>query len=138
GICLGMQLAVVEFARHVCGIKNASSSEFTPQGKENVIDLMESQKNIEDKGGTMRLGAYTCEIQKQVNGRETRAHAAYQKTTVSERHRHRYEVSNRYRPRLEEKGLVVSGRHFLDPKKEEFLVEIIELTDHPWFLGCQF
>jgi CTP synthase len=137
GICLGMQLAVIEFARHVCGLKDANSAEFKPDGKENVIDLMESQKEVTDKGGTMRLGAYACQVLAKVGNKATKAHAAYKKDAIQERHRHRYEVSNKFRPQLEEKGLVVSGKHTLEGSRTE-LVEMIELADHPWFLGCQF
>jgi CTP synthase len=136
GICLGMQLAVIEFARHVCGLKNANSAEFKPEGKENVIDLMENQKVVTDKGGTMRLGAYLCQVLSKHGGKATKAFQAYKKEQVSERHRHRYEVSNAYRSNLENSGLIVSGR-FASPQGGE-LVEMVELADHPWFLGCQF
>jgi len=137
GICLGMQLAVIEYARHVCGLDHASSAEFKPENDQNVIDLMDSQKEIRDLGGTMRLGAYPCQITPKFNGKPTHAFAAYQKDKISERHRHRYEVSNHFRPRLEENGLLVSGR-YVDAKKGIELVEMVELPDHPWFLGCQF
>ena len=137
GICLGMQLAVIEFARHQCGLKNASSNEFTPKGDQNVIDLMESQKGVSDKGGTMRLGAYTCDLLQKKDGKPTRAYQAYKADQISERHRHRFEVSNRFVEELENNGLVVSGRH-RDTQTGLELVEIIELKDHPWFLGCQF
>ena len=137
GICLGMQLAVIEYARHVCGLKSASSSEFLPQGKENVIDILESQKAVTEKGGTMRLGAYSCQILKQRNGTPTKAFEAYGRETVSERHRHRWEVSPTFRAQWEEMGLLVSGKYVnLDEKTE--LVEMVELPGHPWFLGCQF
>ncbi len=132
GICLGLQLAVIEYARHQCKLPEAHSAEFKPNGASNVIDLMESQKNLTDKGGTMRLGAYSCKIKK-----DTRAFAAYQKEMISERHRHRFEVASGFVTRLEANGLVISGRN-IDPKSKEELVEIIELPDHPWFLGCQF
>jgi CTP synthase len=132
-----MQLAVIEFARHVAGIRDASSSEFTPDGKANVIDIMEAQKGVTDKGGTMRLGAYECRISPKFNGKSTRAFSAYGKEQITERHRHRFEVSNQFRPKIEEKGLLVSGR-FLDEKSGTELVEMVELPNHPWFLGCQF
>jgi CTP synthase len=141
GICLGMQVAVIEYARDVCGIAGANSSEFTPEGKANVIDMMESQKGVTDKGGTMRLGAYTCHIQAKHAGKSTKAFAAYAKETISERHRHRYEVSNEFRPKLEEKGLLVSGKHVLTEAGKETgidLVEMIEIPGHPYFVGCQF
>ena len=143
GICLGMQLAVIAFARFVCGMKSASSAEFRPDGKENVVDLMESQKELSEKGGTMRLGAYPCQVIQKVQegsggpGLKTRAYSAYQKESISERHRHRYEVSNRFLGSLQEKGLIVSGK-YTDSSTGAELVEMIELADHPWFLGCQF
>lgn len=136
GICLGMQLAVVEFARHVAGLKEANSAEFRPEGKQNVIDIMESQKGVKDLGGTMRLGAYACQVLPKFSGKTTKAHAAFGKETISERHRHRFEVSNQFRPELEEKGLLVSGK-FLNKENGTELVEIVELPNHPWFLGCQ-
>ncbi len=137
GICLGMQLATIEFARHVCGLDHASSAEFKPENDQNVIDLMDSQKGVTDLGGTMRLGAYPCKITPSIKGKVTHAFGAYQSETISERHRHRFEVSNAFRGRLEEAGLSVSGR-YLNPKTQEELVEMVELPDHPWFLGCQF
>jgi CTP synthase len=127
GICLGLQCAVVEFARNVCGMKNANSSEFK-KTKYNVIDLMPDQKDVKDMGATMRLGAYPCVIQE-----KTKSHEAYKSNYISERHRHRYEVNNKFRRKLMENGLVLSG---LSPDKE--LVEMIELKDHPWFVACQF
>lgn len=127
GICLGLQCAVVEFARNVCGMKNANSSEFK-KSKYSVIDLMPEQKNVKEMGATMRLGAYPCVIQN-----NTKAYAAYKTNYISERHRHRYEVNNKFRRKLTDKGLVLSG---LSPDKE--LVEMIELEDHPWFVACQF
>jgi CTP synthase len=127
GICLGMQCAVIEFARNVCGIKNANSSEFK-KNKFSVIDLMPDQKNIKNMGATMRLGAYACTVQ---NG--TKAMEAYQVNYISERHRHRYEVNNKFRTRLTDRGLVLSG---LSPDME--LVEMIELPEHNWFVACQF
>jgi CTP synthase len=127
GICLGMQCAVIEFARNVCGIEDANSAEFDKKAS-CVIDLMESQKKIKDKGGTMRLGAYPCVIQN-----NTKAFDAYKQNEISERHRHRYELNNKYRDILSENGMVFSG---LSPDGE--LVEISELKDHPWFIGVQF
>ena len=127
GICLGMQCAVIEFARNVCGIRKANSSEFKVN-KFSVIDLMENQKNIKNMGATMRLGAYPCTLKE-----NSIAHKSYKQDLISERHRHRFEVNNKFRNKLSENGMVLSG---LSPDKE--LVEIIELTSHPWFLGCQF
>lgn len=127
GICLGMQCAVIEFARNVCGLKEANSAEFV-KNDFNVIDLMEDQKSIKDKGGTMRLGAYPCNLKKGTN-----AYKAYGQTNISERHRHRYEVNNNFRNILEENGFQFSG---LSP--DENLVEISELPNHPWFVGVQF
>jgi CTP synthase len=128
GICLGMQTAIIEFARNVAGLDDSHSSEFAPDCANPVISLMESQQHVTDMGGTMRLGGYTCRL---VPG--TRAAAAYGSAEVSERHRHRYEVSNRYRDLLESHGLRLSG---LSP--DGTLVEIVELERHPWFVGCQF
>ncbi len=128
GICLGMQMAAVEFARNVCNLKNAGSTEFRKNCAEPLIHLMEEQKTVSRKGGTMRLGANLCSIAK-----GTLAHAAYNMTETSERHRHRYEFNNRYRDIFTQNGMVLSGIY-----REKDLVEIIEITDHPWFLGCQF
>jgi len=128
GICLGMQLAVVEFARNVCGFKDANSTEFKAETPYPVIDLLPEQKEIEDKGGTMRLGISPCKVVE-----NTRAWQAYADEIIYERHRHRYEVNNQYRDRLVEQGLVISG---ISP--DERLVEIIELKDHPWFVASQF
>ncbi|MBN2848991.1 MAG: CTP synthase, partial [Coriobacteriia bacterium] len=127
GICLGMQVAVVEFARHVTGLEGANSAEFDPVTAHPVIDLMLEQHDVDDMGGTMRLGAYPCEV---VPG--TKGHAAYGETTIYERHRHRFEVNNEYRQQLVDAGLVISG---LSPDGR--LVEMVELPDHPWFLGNQ-
>ncbi len=127
GICLGLQCAVIEFARNVVGWTKANSSEFA-RTKYNVIDLMPGQRSLKDKGATMRLGAYPCELQKGTN-----AFKAYKKPTISERHRHRFEVNNKFRTQLEEKGLIVSGT---SPDGE--LVEMIELKEHPWYVACQF
>jgi CTP synthase len=128
GICLGMQIAVAEFARNVCGLERANSTEFDLQTPHPVIHLMEEQKGIESKGATMRLGAYPCVLQN-----ETVAANLYGQEKISERHRHRYEFNNNYRAEFTAKGLVLSG---LSPDGN--LVEIVELKDHPWFLGCQF
>ncbi|PKL79783.1 MAG: CTP synthase [Ignavibacteriae bacterium HGW-Ignavibacteriae-4] len=127
GICLGMQCAVIEFARNVCGLGQANSSEFE-KNDQNVIDLMADQVNVEDKGGTMRLGAYPCKLEE-----SSKSYAAYGTEEISERHRHRYEVSNQFREVLQENGLKLAG---LSPDGN--LVEIIELEDHPWFVGVQF
>lgn len=128
GICLGMQCAVIEFARNVCGLNGANSSEFAPDTPHPVVHLMSEQENVANKGGTMRLGVYPCKL---VPG--TVAQAAYGQDEIGERHRHRYEINNAYREALEAKGLKISG---LSPDKT--LVEMIELTDHPWFVACQF
>jgi CTP synthase len=128
GICLGMQMAVAEFARNVCGLERANSTEFDLQTPHPVIHLMEEQKAIASKGGTMRLGAYPCVLQN-----ETVAARLYGQAKISERHRHRYEFNNSYRDTFGAKGMMLSG---LSPDGK--LVEIIELKDHPWFLGCQF
>jgi CTP synthase len=127
GICLGMQCSVIEFARNVCGLKNAHSAEFD-KNDQNVIDIMADQVDVEDKGGTMRLGAYPCKLTK-----GSKAHKAYGELEISERHRHRYEVSNQFREVLEKNGMTLSG---LSPDGN--LVEIVELNDHPWFVGVQF
>ncbi|WP_044241147.1 CTP synthase [Chondromyces apiculatus] len=128
GICLGMQLAVVEFARHVCGMAGANSVEFDREAAFPVIDLMPDQKGIVEKGGTMRLGAYPCILEK-----GTLAAEAYGVLSIAERHRHRYEVANKYREVMTQAGLVFSG---VSP--DQRLVEMIELRDHPYFIGCQF
>ncbi|MET0414018.1 MAG: CTP synthase [Polyangiaceae bacterium] len=128
GICLGMQLAVVEFARNCCGLKGASSREFNENAEYPVIDLMDEQVQVREKGGTMRLGAYDCVLKP-----GSRAAQIYGIGRISERHRHRFEFNNEYRERLEAAGLVLSG---MSPGGE--LVEMIELKDHPFFVGCQF
>ncbi len=128
GICLGMHVAVSEFARHVAGLDGANSTEMDPETPYPVIDLLPEQKGIEDLGGTMRLGAQAVEV---ADG--TRARELYEEATIHERHRHRYEVNNTYRDRLVESGLVVSGTF-----QEGRLVEIVELADHPWFVASQF
>jgi len=128
GICLGLQTAIIEFARNVCKIADTNSSEFAPECANPVIALMRSQEGIQEMGGTMRLGAYPCRLRP-----GSHVAQAYNATEVSERHRHRYEVSNAYRDVLAEYGLRASG---LSP--DGSLVEMIELPDHPWFIGCQF
>jgi CTP synthase len=127
GICLGMQLAIVEFARHVAGIKDATSEEFSSKGSP-LIHYMKGQTQAGTKGGTMRLGAYACSLEK-----GTLASKIYAGTEISERHRHRLEVNNKYLPELKEAGMVISGIN-----KELNLVEMIEIEDHPYFVGCQF
>ncbi|MGG3842842.1 CTP synthase [Anoxybacillus kestanbolensis] len=128
GICLGMQLASVEFARHVVGLKGAHSAEIDPNTPHPIIDLLPEQKDIEDLGGTLRLGLYPCKL---VEG--TKAYEAYQDEVIYERHRHRYEFNNEYRTMMEEHGFVFSGT-----SPDGRLVEIIELKDHPWFVAAQF
>jgi CTP synthase len=128
GICLGMQCAVIEFARNVLGIRNASSTELDEDTKNPIIDLMEEQKQVTMKGGTMRLGTYKCNVKK-----GSKASQAYGKSKIQERHRHRYEFNNKYLDRLEKAGMIATG---FNP--ETGLVEIVELKDHPWFVGCQF
>lgn len=130
GICLGMQVAVLELARAKLGLPLANSTEFNPETPDPVISLLSEQRNVKDLGGTMRLGKYRCELKP-----ETHARAAYGTDVVEERHRHRYEFNNDYRERLEAAGLVVSGVHTMG---EHELVEIAELKDHPWFCGSQF
>ena len=128
GICLGMQCASIEIGRNVLGLENAHSSEFEESSAHPVIDLMSTQVDVVEKGGTMRLGAYPCDL---VDG--SRAHEAYERALVHERHRHRFEFNNDYRERFEAAGVVFSG---LSPDRQ--LVEILELSDHPWFVACQF
>lgn len=131
GICFGMQLAAIEFARHVCGIQDATSREFTKEqrGSHNfVIDIMAEQKKVTDKGGTMRLGAFNCALKS-----GSLAHKAYAQSLISERHRHRFEFNNKYRSLFEKRGMILSGIC-----EERDLVEVIELKDHPWFVGVQF
>ena len=131
GICLGLQIAVIELARNCLGLERASSTEFDPDTPDPIISLLSEQQGIEDMGGTMRLGAYRCELTP-----GSKAHKAYGTDVIRERHRHRYEFNNVYRERLEnEAGLVVSGVHRLGAHE---LVEIAELKDHPWFCGSQF
>ena len=128
GICLGMQCAVIEFARNVCGWSGADSTEFTSDTSYPVIDLMPDQQNLEEMGGTMRLGSYRCRLKE-----GTTASRAYGETLISERHRHRYEFNNRFRQELESHGLTLGGTN---PDRD--LVEVIEIEDHPWFVGVQF
>ena len=128
GLCLGMQCAVIEYARSILQLEGANSSEFEPNNSFPVIDLLPEQRSVEDKGGSMRLGAYPCQL---LEG--TLAHHIYGKEEVHERHRHRYEFNNEFREKLTSKGLIVSGT-----SPDGRLVEIIELKHHPWFLGTQF
>jgi len=128
GICLGMQMAVVEFARNVAGLEDAHSSEFSSSTRHAVIDLMPEQRDIDEKGGTMMLGLYPCKINE-----NSKAFQIYKDELIYERHRHRYEFNNEFRELLTAKGLVISG---LSPS--ERLVEMVELPDHPWFIGVQF
>ncbi len=128
GICLGMQCAVIEYGRNVVGIKDATSAEIDPQTANPVIDMMEAQKKVTQKGGTMRLGAYPCEITK-----GTKAYAIYGKSKINERHRHRFEFNNKYLDRYTKAGMIASG---INPDGN--LVEIVELKDHPFFIGVQF
>lgn len=128
GICLGMQMAVVEFSRHVANLPDANSSEFLPNGEHCVIDIMEDQKDVTNMGGTMRLGIYPCKL-----AENSRVREIYNEALIYERHRHRFEFNNAYRRRLSESGLNIAG---ISP--DERLVEIVELSDHPWFIGVQF
>ena len=128
GICLGMQTAVVEFARNVCGFKNANSTEFDSDTKYPIISLLEEQKKVKKKGASMRLGAYPCLLKK-----GTKTHRAYKKDNISERHRHRYEFNNKYKNNMKKRGMIFSGVY-----SKASLVEIVELKDHPWFIACQF
>ncbi|EYE89802.1 CTP synthetase [Fervidicella metallireducens AeB] len=128
GICLGMQLAVVEFSRHVAGLEGANSSEINPDTKYPVIDLMPDQRNIDEKGGTMRLGLYPCKLKE-----NSKAYKAYADEVIYERHRHRYEFNNEFRTQITEKGLILSGT-----SPDDRLVEIVEIPEHKWFVGVQF
>lgn len=128
GICLGMQMAVIEFARDVLNLKDANSTEMDSQTKNPIISIMESQKNITDMGGTMRLGSWKCDIKE-----GTLARKIYKSSTIEERHRHRYEFNNEYREQMEEAGMIASG---INP--DTGLVEIIEIPEHPWFIGVQY
>lgn len=128
GICLGMQCTVIEFGKNVLGLKDANSTEFDPDTESPVIDLMHEQKNLKDMGGTMRLGSYKCKLKV-----GSKAYEAYKKKIIYERHRHRYELNNDYRDRLEKAGLMVTG---INPDKN--LAEIVELKNHLWFVAVQF
>jgi CTP synthase len=123
-----MQMAVIEYGRNVLGIENANSTEMDPEAENAVINMMEEQKAVTNKGGTMRLGSYPCEIKQ-----GALAHRIYGKTLISERHRHRYEFNNQFLDQYENAGMIASGRN-----PETGLVELIELTDHPFFIGCQY
>jgi CTP synthase len=128
GICLGMQIAIIEFARNVLGYEHAHSAEFDPQTRYPVIDLMPEQKGVDQLGGTMRLGQYPC-----VLNERSKAYGLYQESLIHERHRHRYEVNNDYRDALADAGMMISGT-----SPDNHIVEMMELPDHPWFVGCQF
>jgi CTP synthase len=128
GICLGMQMSVIEYGRNVLGIAEAHSTEMYPEAENAVINMMEEQKAITTKGGTMRLGSYPCEIRE-----NTLAHSIYGTTSISERHRHRYEFNNQFLEQYEKGGMIASGRN-----PETGLVELVELADHPFFIGCQY
>ncbi|HZH95973.1 MAG TPA: CTP synthase, partial [Flavisolibacter sp.] len=128
GICLGMQMSVVEYGRNVLGMKDAHSTEMYPDSGNAVINMMEEQKAITMKGGTMRLGSYPCKIKE-----GTLAHQVYGSTMISERHRHRYEFNNEFLKKFEEAGMIASGTN-----PESGLVELIEIPDHPFFIGCQY
>jgi CTP synthase len=128
GICLGMQLSAIEFARNVLQLPRANSQEFDPQSPDQIVHLMESQKGVTSKGGTMRLGSYPCKL-----AHGSKAHGAYGSAEINERHRHRFEFNNDYRAKFESSGVTFSG---LSPDGE--LVEIMEVKGHPWFVACQF
>ena len=128
GICLGMQCAVIEYGRNVLNLESCHSAEFKQTAKNKVIDLMEGQKNISDKGGTMRLGAYNCQLKS-----DSIAYKAYQSNDISERHRHRFEFNSEYLDLYQKSGMIATGTN---PSSD--LVEIVELPNHPWFVGVQF
>lgn len=128
GICLGMQIATIEFARNVCGLKDADSTEFEKETKYPVISLLEEQEHVKSMGATMRLGAYACKLAK-----ATQSFKAYKKESIAERHRHRYEFNDKFKKIFEKKGMIIAGRN-----PQTGLVEIIEIKDHPWFVACQF
>ena len=128
GVCLGMQCATIEYARNVCGLRGANSTEFEANTEFPVIDMMVEQKKVTEKGGTMRLGVYPCTV-----SAGTRAHQAYKQVDIMERHRHRFEFNNRFREQMAARGLIFSG---VCPGRD--LVELVELADHPWFVACQF
>jgi CTP synthase len=128
GICLGMQMATIEFSRNVLGFTKANSSEMDPGTPDPVIDIMEAQKKVTEKGGTMRLGSWKCDLLQ-----DTKIASVYNTTSIMERHRHRYEFNNAYKTQLEEAGLKATG---FNP--ETGLVEVIEIPSHPWFVGVQY
>ena len=128
GICLGMQCAIIDYARNVWGLKDANSAEFDSKTANPVIDIMLSQKDVVQKGASMRLGEYSCEVSK-----KSKAYKSYKETSINERHRHRYEFNNKYLDKIDDTGLVISGLN-----TELNLVEMVELTNHPWFVGVQF
>lgn len=128
GICLGMQIATIEFARNVCGLKDADSTEFEKETKYPVISLLEEQEHVKSMGATMRLGAYACKLEK-----ATQSFKAYKKESIAERHRHRYEFNNKFKKTFEKEGMIIAGRN-----PQTGLVEIVEIKDHPWFVACQF
>ncbi len=128
GLCLGLQIATIEFSRHVLGLEHANSTEFAPDTKYPVVDILPEQKSVKDKGASMRLGTYECRLQK-----GSLAHKAYGESVISERHRHRYEINNRFRTDLESAGLKATGLYL-----EKDLVEIVEIEGHPWFVAVQF
>ena len=128
GICLGMQLSIIEYARHILGLKDANSAEFDPQTKNPVIDLMPEQKKVKQLGGTMRLGKYPCHLDP-----ESKAAKLYGEELIYERHRHRFEVNNDYRDRLEQAGVLFAGK-----SPDNRIVEMMELPEHPWFVAAQF
>ena len=128
GICLGMQVATIEFARHVCGMKDANSSEFKPDTKYPVISLLEEQKQVTNLGATMRLGSYACKLSK-----SSLSFKAYKKENISERHRHRYEFNNKFKRQMERQKMIFAGKNV-----QRGLVEIVEIKGHPWFVACQF
>ena len=128
GICLGMQIAVIEFARNVCGLKDANSGEFNEQSKNKVIDFLPNQSSTIDKGGTLRLGAYPCAVQK-----GTKLYECYEQDLISERHRHRYEFNNSYKDLFVENGMVIGGT-----SPDGYIVETIEYPNHKFFVGVQF
>ena len=128
GICLGMQMAVIEFARNILNLKDANSTEMVDKVKHPVINLMEEQKEVTEKGGTMRLGAWACKIEQ-----DSKVFEAYKAELISERHRHRYEFNNQYKEQIEAAGMKATG---INP--ETGLVEIVEIPTHPWFVGVQY
>lgn len=128
GICLGMQIAIIEYARNVLGLEGANSAEINPDTKYPVIDILPEKKSLTDLGGTLRLGEYPCKLNK-----ESKSYALYQSEMINERHRHRYEVNNDYRDKLTENGMLIAGT-----SPDDYIVEMIELPNHPWFVAGQF